>query len=102
MLGIPYNTSVAVDFEMISRLEKLIVAIYRDPEIMENFHIDPNNSIGLAEEFKRGYTSVVDQTKTSGRSRQEKTLRSHNVNMRELNSRPRSLSPQKKLDTKVY
>ncbi|ESN95247.1 hypothetical protein HELRODRAFT_179584 [Helobdella robusta] len=106
MLGISYDTSVAVDFEIISRLEKLIVATYNNPELMSNsFVIDPSNSIGLAEEFRRGYNSVMDEQPANHRPR---SYRVGHVNssgygrMNEVKSRSRSLSPHKKIDPNVY
>lgn len=92
MLGLDVSAVAIPDFEMISRLEKLILANQANTSSSVVFDSSVED---MVDEFRRGYQEVGHSNGHVERSRSQ----GQKV---KVGSRSRSLSPLKKKDPKVY
>lgn len=92
MLGLDIESIAVPDFEMISRLEKLILANQANQSSSLVFDSSVED---MVEEFRRGYHEAERIIDKPQRSRNQRPTA-------KIGSRSRSLSPLKKKDPKVY
>lgn len=100
MLGIPVTSTRTLDFEMISRIEKLILTCSN--HTTNSLLIDPERSLNMAQKYKRTQINSDNEGFNASYGNDLVNNGINNGGFTGRNNRSRSFSPKKRFDTRIF